>query len=129
MRRVVALTCAVGLLAAWTQGPLLIARARGSFGQSRNVLSPHESTDGKVDGAALSITYGRPSMRNRKIFGGLVPFDRTWCPGADECTRLSTNRDLQFTGLKLKAGDYSLWMLPSEAAWTLSFNKIGRAHV
>ena len=80
-----------------------------------------------MDGAALSITYGRPSMRGRKIFGNLVPFDRVWCPGADECTRLSTNRDLQFAGLKLKAGDYSLWMLPTETAWTLTFNSDGRA--
>jgi len=122
VRRVIALACAVGLLLAWTQRPLLVARARGSFGQARSVLSPHETTQGTVDGAALSITYGRPSMRGRKIFGGLVPFDRVWCPGADECTRLSTNRDLQFAGLKLKSGDYSLWMLPAEAMWTLTFN-------
>jgi hypothetical protein len=123
MRRVVALSCAVGLLLAWTSRPLLLV-ARGQFGQyrSRPVLSPHETTQGAVDGAALSITYGRPSMRGRKIFGSLVPFDRVWCPGADQCTRLSTNRDLQFSGLKLKAGDYSLWMLPTEAAWTLAFN-------
>ena len=124
-----ALACAVALFVAWTEGPLLVARARGSFGQyrSRPVLSPHETTQGAVDGAALSITYGRPSMRGRKIFGSLVPFDRIWCPGADECTRLSTNRDLQFAGLKLKAGDYSLWMLPTEAAWTLTFNGDGHA--
>jgi Protein of unknown function (DUF2911) len=127
MRRVIALACAIGLLAAWTQGPLLVARARGSFGQARPVLSPHETTQGTVDGATLSITYGRPSMRGRKIFGSLVPFDRVWCPGADECTRLSTNRDLQFEGLKLKAGDYSLWMLPTEKAWTLTFNSDGHA--
>ena len=127
MRRVVALACAVGLLIAWSRVPLLVARARGPLGQSRNVLSPHESTQGSVDGATFSITYGRPSMRGRKIFGGLVPFDRVWCPGADECTRLSTNRDLQFEGLKLKAGDYSLWMLPTPTAWTLTFNSDGHA--
>jgi hypothetical protein len=127
VRRIIALACAVGLLVAWTQGPLLVAGARGRFGQSRPVLSPHETTQGTVDGAALSITYGRPSMRGRKIFGGLVPFDRTWCPGADECTRLSTNRDLQFAELKLKAGDYSLWMLPTEKGWTLTFNSDGHA--
>ena len=128
MRRVIALACAVGLLVAWTQGPLLVARARSSFRQGpRPVLSPHESTQGTVDGATLSITYGRPSMRGRKIFGSLVPFDRVWCPGADECTRLSTNRDLQFDGLKLKAGDYSLWMFPTENTWTLTFNSDGHA--
>ena len=128
MRRVIALACAVGLVIAWTQGPLLVARARGPFRRAQpGVLSPHETTQGSVDGAALSITYGRPSMRGRKIFGGLVPLNSIWCPGADECTRLSTNRDLQFAGLKLKAGDYSLWMLPTATAWTLTFNSDGHA--
>ena len=127
MRRVIAFACALGLLIAWTQGPLLVAMARGSLGQPRNPLSPHETTKGTVDGAALSITYGRPSMRGRQIFGGLVPFDRVWCPGADECTRLSTNRNLQFEGLSLKSGDYSLWMLPTKTAWTLIFNSDGHA--
>jgi hypothetical protein len=127
MRRVIALACAVGLLIAWTNGPLLVARVRGAVGQSRPALSPHETTRATVNGAAMSITYGRPSMRGREIFGRLVPFDRIWCPGADECTRLSTNRDLQFANLKLKAGDYSLWMLPAENAWTLTFNSDGHA--
>jgi hypothetical protein len=126
MRRVIALACVIGLLIAWTEGPMLVARALGQYPPSP-VLSPHETTQGSVDGAALSITYGRPSMRGRKIFGRLVPFDRIWCPGADECTRLSTNRDLQFTGLKLKAGEYSLWMLPSQTAWMLTFNSDGHA--
>ena len=127
MRRIIALACVIGLILAWTQGPLLVARARASLGQAPGVLSPHETTQGSVDGAALSITYGRPSMRGRKIFGSLVPFDRVWCPGADECTRLSTNRDLQFAGLKLKAGDYSLWMLPAQTSWALTFNSDGHA--
>lgn len=129
MRRVIALACAVGLLVVWTGAPLVVARARGSFGQppSRSVLSPHETTQGTVDGAALSITYGRPSMRGRTIFGSLVPFEHIWCPGADECTSLSTNRDLQFADLTLTAGDYSLWMLPTETAWTLTFNSDGHA--
>jgi hypothetical protein len=66
-------------------------------------------------------------MRGRQIFGRLVPFDYVWCPGADECTRLSTNRDLQFDDLKLPAGDYTLWMLPTEKTWTLIFNSDSRA--
>jgi hypothetical protein len=126
MRRVVALLCAVGLLLVWTESPLVVAGARSAFRQ-RRVLSPHETARGTVDGAALSITYGRPSMRGRQIFGRLVPFDIVWCPGADECTRLSTSRDLQFENLKLAAGDYSLWMLPTEKTWTLIFNSDDRA--
>jgi len=132
MRKILAVACIVGLFLAWTRLPLVIdviARAARpvGFAAQRPPLSPHETTSATIDGAALSITYGRPSMRGRRIFGSLVPFDRVWCPGADECTRLSTNRDLQFQGLTLKAADYSLWMLPTESAWTLIFNSDGRA--
>jgi hypothetical protein len=127
MRKILAVGCIFGLFLAWTRLPLVVARASKPAAAQQPVLSPHETTTATIDGAALSITYGRPSMRGRRIFGNLVPFDRVWCPGADECTRLSTNRDLQFAGLTLKAGDYSLWMLPTETAWALTFNSDGRA--
>ena len=101
MRKILAVGCIFGLFLAWTRLPLVVARASRPAGAAaqRPVLSPHETTAATIDGAALSITYGRPSMRGRRIFGNLVPFDRVWCPGADECTRLSTNRDLQFAGV------------------------------
>jgi hypothetical protein len=130
MRKILAFACIFGLFLAWTRLPLVLARAAwpaSPAAAQRPVLSPHETTAATIDGAALSITYGRPSMRGRNIFGALVPYDRIWCPGADECTRLSTNHDLQFEGLTLKAGDYSLWMLPTESTWTLIFNSDGRA--
>jgi DUF2911 family protein len=124
MRRLLAVGCILGLCLVWTRLPLAVGRAGGfgRFAGQRPPLSPHEDTAATIDGAALKITYGRPSMRGRQIFGSLVPFDRVWCPGADECTRLTTNRDLQFAGLTLKAGEYSLWMLPTESTWTLIFN-------
>ena len=110
MRRLLAVGCILGLCLVWTRLPLAVGRA-GGFGRAagrfsqRPPLSPHEDTAATIDGAALSITYGRPSMRGREIFGGLVPFDHVWCPGADECTRFTNNRDLQFSGLALKAGE------------------------
>ena len=54
--------------------------------QPQSRISPHEQTSGVIDGAHLKVTYGRPSMRGRAIFGALVPYDRVWCPGADEAT-------------------------------------------
>ncbi len=89
----------------------------------RHRISPHETTSGSVDGASLSINYGRPSMRGRKIFGDLVPWDRVWCPGADECTKLTTDRPLKIGNLSLAAGSYSLWMLPQPGDWMLIVNK------
>ena len=114
----------VGLLLA---GVFITHPLRPGAQTPRPVLSPRDSTAAEVDGAMLSITYGRPSMRGRTIFGRLVPFDRVWCPGADECTTLTTSRDLAFAGLTLKAGEYSLWMVPGESVWTLIFNGEPRA--
>ena len=45
--------------------------------------SPHETVKATVDGAQVSIEYGRPYMRGRKIMGGLVPYDHVWRTGAD----------------------------------------------
>ena len=138
MRRVVASLCAVAvvgvvaLLLVWTRAPRLSARTRpgGQFGQGstgRPIGSPHEATEGTVDGAVLSIEYGRPSMRGRTIFGGLVPYDRVWCPGADACTKLTNDHDLRFGTFTLRAGAYTLWMRPSETKWTLTFNSQANA--
>ena len=86
-------------------------------------VSPHESTSATVDGAAMSIEYGRPSTRGRVIFGQLVRYGDVWCPGADEATMLSTNRPLRIGPLAVPAGEYSLWILPTEGDWTLVVNK------
>ena len=85
-------------------------------------LSPHETVSATIDGADLSITYGRPSVRGRTIVGALVPYGRVWCPGADEATTLTTSRPIRVGTLSLPAASYTLWMLPSADAWTLIVN-------
>ena len=86
-------------------------------------LSPHETHEFTVDGAKITISYGRPSMRGRKIFGALVPYNKVWMPGADEATTFETDTALQFGTVKLPAGRYSLYTMPSEKQWTLIINK------
>jgi hypothetical protein len=85
--------------------------------------SPHESATGRVGDATLTITYGRPSMRGRTIFGALVPYDRVWCPGADEATTLDSDRPLLIGSLRVPPGPHTIWMLPSATAWTLIVSK------
>src|SRR5258706_5905450 len=101
----------------------LIAVPRLHGQSSRPRVSPHETSNTVVDGARISITYGRPSVRGRKIFGALVPYDRVWMPGADEATIFQTSAPLQFAQFKLPAGSYSLYTLPAENKWTLIINK------
>ncbi len=62
-------------------------------------------------------------MKARKIFGGLVPYDRVWCPGADEATVLDSSRDMQIGDLKVPAGPHTIWILPTENEWTLIISK------
>ena len=85
--------------------------------------SPHESTSGTIDGTEVTITYGRPYMRGRVIFGRLVPYNRVWCPGADEATTIESARSLQVGDLKVPAGSHTIWVLPSPDKWTLIVSK------
>jgi len=103
-------------------GAVIVLGCRGARAQGGRI-SPHETTMATVDGSAMSIEYGRPSTRGRTIFGRLVPYGDIWCPGADEATMLSTTRPLQMGQLAVPAGEYSLWILPTESAWTLILNK------
>ena len=102
---------------------MAVAAARTQQGGQGNRMSPHETVTGAVDGANLTITYGRPSMRGRAIFGALVPYGRVWCPGADEATTLDSTRPLQFGALSVPPGPHTIWMLPTADAWTLVISK------
>jgi hypothetical protein len=85
--------------------------------------SPHETVSGAVDGAKVSIEYGRPYMRGRKIVGGLVPYGRVWRTGADQSTTLTTDAPLVIGGAAVPAGKVSLYTLPSPQGWKLIINK------
>ncbi len=96
----------------------------GCSARAQGRRSPHERTPVvKIDGADMFIEYGRPFTRGRQIFGSLVRYDDVWCPGADEATYLSTTKALKVGKLSLPAGEYSLWILPTENEWSLIFNK------
>jgi hypothetical protein len=95
---------------------------RGASAQAGR-LSPHESVASVIDGADVSITYGRPSMRGRAIMGQLVSYGRVWCPGADEATTLKSSKALRIGTLALDAGSYTLWMLPAAGDWSLIVNR------
>lgn len=72
----------------------------------------------------VSIEYGRPTARGRTLFGALVPWDSIWHPGADNATSIRFSHDVLLNGHALKAGAYSLWLIPRERkAWTLIVNR------
>ncbi|PYR29587.1 MAG: hypothetical protein DMF92_11325 [Acidobacteria bacterium] len=98
-------------------GVIAVSLSAGQFGGGRR--SPHESVSAKIDGATMTIEYGRPYMRGRTIFGGLVPYQIVWCPGADAATTLDSTRPLQLGGLAVPPGPHTIWILPTPDVWTL----------
>jgi DUF2911 family protein len=84
---------------------------------------PGEATLKFDDGKTVSIQYSRPSMRGRKIFGGLVPYNEVWRTGANSATSLKTDVALTIGGASVPAGSYTLYTLPGATSWKLIINK------
>ena len=96
-----------------------------SFGQ-KSMASPRDSTSGKIGKATVSINYGSPSVRARKIWGDLVPYNKVWRAGANEATTLTSSQPLTVGGKNLPAGTYGLFVIPEEKEWTIIFNKTAK---
>jgi hypothetical protein len=83
----------------------------------------------------ITITYSRPGVRGRKIWGDVVPFGLAqgnkysnekpypWRGGANENTTITFSKDVLIEGTKLSAGKYSLHFIPSEKEWIVIINK------
>lgn len=83
----------------------------------------------------ITIVYGRPGVKGRKIWGGLVPYGLTpgdkysenkpypWRAGANENTTFESNKDLLVEGKPLPAGKYGIHMIPGETEWVVIFSK------
>src|SRR5712672_526181 len=71
----------------------------------------------------VAITYSRPGVKGRVIWGGLVPYDKVWRTGANEATSFTVSQDVTINGKPLAAGKYSLHTIPGKTSWTVIFNK------
>jgi hypothetical protein len=87
------------------------------------LLSPRDSVELKYNGKKIAVNYGRPSMRGRKIMGGLVPYNKWWRTGANEATSFVTEVDLVLGGEEIPKGSYTLYTMPSEKQWKLIINR------
>jgi hypothetical protein len=85
--------------------------------------SPFEklTAKGKRD-LKVELGYCRPLMKERKIFGELIPYNTVWRTGANEATTISFSRTCTFGKRKVKDGKYSLWTIPGEKYWTIILN-------
>jgi hypothetical protein len=85
--------------------------------------SPRAKATGKAGGATITIDYGQPSVKGRKIFGDLVPYAKVWRAGANEATVFETDSDIKVDGKALAKGKYGFFTIPGEKEWVIIFNK------
>jgi hypothetical protein len=85
--------------------------------------SPTATLSQKVGLTDVTITYSRPSMKERTIFGDLVPYGKLWRTGANMATKISFSDDVKIGGQSLSAGSYALFTIPGKDEWTIIFNK------
>jgi Protein of unknown function (DUF2911) len=73
--------------------------------------------------SSIELSYSRPGIKGRKIFGDLVPFGKVWRTGANGATILTFADDVTIGGTKIPAGKYGLLSIPDKERWTLIITK------
>ena len=71
----------------------------------------------------IEISYSRPDVKGRTIFGDVVPFDKVWRTGANPATTFITAAHLKVGTLDVPAGTYTLYTLPNADTWMLIINR------
>lgn len=84
--------------------------------------SPNASVSQTIGLTEVYLTYGRPAVRDRAIFGELVPFGEVWRTGANESTAIVFSGDVLIEGESLAEGTYSLYTIPGRNEWTIIIN-------
>jgi hypothetical protein len=85
--------------------------------------SPKARIEQRVGITDVAIDYSSPGVKGRKIWGEVVPYDKTWRAGANQPTKLTVSKDFSFGGAAVPAGSYSLFVVPGKAAWTVLLNR------
>ena len=105
-----------------------------------NVISEQSGSDtlkgslksearGRIGSANIKISYHSPAVRERVVWGGLVPFSRVWVTGAHSATSFETDRQLKLGGEHLAAGKYALFTIPGKDGWIIIINKNWQQHL
>ncbi len=85
--------------------------------------SPAASLSQKLGVGTIVVTYHRPALKGRKMFGGMVEYGKVWRAGANEATTISFTHDVLVEGKPLAAGTYAIFMVPNPDRWTVVFNR------
>ncbi|HNK62082.1 MAG TPA: DUF2911 domain-containing protein, partial [Chitinophagaceae bacterium] len=81
--------------------------------------SPTQTVKQNFGLSSIELSYSRPGVKGRKIFGDLVPYGNVWRTGANQATTLTFGDDVTIGGVKIKAGKYGLLTIPEKKSWTI----------
>ncbi|MEY2495053.1 MAG: hypothetical protein QOJ45_1545 [Verrucomicrobiota bacterium] len=105
---------------------VLFLQAR-AFGADEKVEFPQASQHAvlkqRIGLTDVEVDYSRPNKNDRKIFGGLVPFDKPWRTGANQPTRIKTSAPLKLADKEVPAGEYVLYTIPGANEWAVVLSK------
>lgn len=86
--------------------------------------SPRHTSSGVANGVQVDIDYGSPFVKERKIWGELVPYDKIWRAGANDATAITFGADVVINGKPVNAGTYALFIIPKAGeTWTIILNE------
>lgn len=91
-------------------------------GDDSKRASKNARLEAEVDGVDVIVTYGRPQVRDRKVWGNLVSYGKVWRTGSDEATTITFAQPVMVQGKKLNAGTYALFTKPAADEWEVIFN-------
>ncbi len=120
MRGRISTPCAM-LLISLLAAPLAAQRAN-----NEPRVSPNASVSQTIGTTVVTIEYGRPAVKSRSVWGGLVPAGEVWRTGANEATTIEFTSDVTIEGQKLPAGKYALFTIPGPNEWTIIFNRTAK---
>ncbi len=106
---------------------LIVAIATCYFASAQALKTPSASTAQTVKQefglGSIELTYARPNMKGRTIFGDLVPYGAVWRTGANSATTLTFSDDVMIGGTTVPAGKYGLLTIPGASEWTVIITK------
>lgn len=106
-----------------------LACSAGLFAQAPAVkiafpdASPAATLKQRVGVTDVEISYNRPGMKGRTVFGGLVPYGEIWRTGANTATKLTFSTDVKLNGTAIPAGTYELFTIPGKTEWMIIIHK------
>ncbi len=97
------------------------------FAEAQTLTTPQSSTTQTIKQnfglSSIELTYSRPGVKGRKIFGDLVPFGKLWRTGANSANIITFGDTVFINGTKIAPGKYGLFSIPDKSSWTLVVSK------